>query len=86
MSDANGNGERGVEHVKVPTIIITLDPGTLIVSYKCDGLPIAVAQMMVDEVRRTLDIQRRQAAAIQLQQQVAEQRRAGALADSLFRR
>lgn len=83
MSD---NGEHGVEHVVVPVMTITVDPRTGLPAYKCTALPIAFWQMMVEEVGRQLEEQRRIAAAQQLravlQQQAADQ----AIADSLRKR
>lgn len=81
QSDDRPNGaEHGVTHVKVPTLIITLELETHMVHLTCDGVAISVAQMMLDEVQRQLEIQRRQAAALELQQKIADARFAAAIA------
>jgi hypothetical protein len=69
----NGNGAREGEEVRgvvVPMMTITVDPRTGLPSYKCTELPIGFWQMMVGEVARQLEEQRRTATAIALQQQM----------------
>lgn len=84
MGNGHNNGaEHGVEHIKVPTVIITLDPATLLVSFQSGDLIISVVQMMLDEVQRQLDIKRRQAAAIELQKQLADAARTAAIVAGL---
>lgn len=79
-SDTGANGEtQNVARVHVPTLVVTLDPVTFLVNFKCDGVKIAVAQMMLDEVQRQLDIQRRAAASIELQKQLQDAARTAAL-------
>jgi len=53
----------------VPTMTITVDTRTGLPSFKCTELPLAFWQMMVGEVVRQLDEQRRAAVARALQQQ-----------------
>ncbi len=69
-SDDHSNGEHGVEHQVVPVMTITVDPRTWLPSYKCTTMPIAFWQMMVGEVARQLEEQRRLAAALQMQAQM----------------
>lgn len=88
-SDGKSNGaapEESITRLEVPTLIITLDPRTHMVNLSCEGVAISVAQMMLDEVARKLDIQRRQAAAMELQKSLGEARRTAAIVDSLTRK
>lgn len=82
-SENNGDGEHGVEHLKVPTMTITVDPRTGMPSYKCTELPVAFWQMMVGEVARQLEETRRIGAAMQMQAQLREQAANQAVADAL---
>lgn len=77
----NGAGD-GVQSTKVPTLIVTMDPHTMQVAFNAGDLTIAVAQMMLEEVRRQLDITRRQAAQLELLRQVNEAKRVQAILDA----
>ncbi len=80
---SSDNGEHGVEHHVVPVMTITVDPRTGIPSYKCTTMPIAFWQMMVGEIARQLEEQRRVAAAIAMQQQLRQQAADAAVAEML---
>lgn len=60
-------------------LTITLDPQTHMVCFRCDGIAVSVAQMMIDEVARQLDIARKQAAQLELVAKMQEQERIAAL-------
>lgn len=75
--------EHGITRESVPTLIITLDRATLMVHLNAGDVKMSVAQMMLDEVQRQLEIQRRQAAAIDLQKHLADAARTAALLGSL---
>lgn len=77
--------EQGVEHVQVPTLTVMVDPTTLRVSFTCTTAPIAFWQMVVDEVGRQLEEQRRAAAALVLRSQLEEQARTKAIVDQVAR-
>lgn len=83
----SGNGANGetpnAAHVGVPTVVVTLDPRTLLVHMKTGDVQIGLAQMMLDEAQRQLDIMRRQAAAIELQGKLAEAQRVAGLVASI---
>lgn len=85
MSGTEGNGESGVAHLAVPMMTITVDPRSGLPSFKCTAAPIAFWQMMVGEVMRQLEEQRRKGAALALQQALAQQRQDAAIADAVRR-
>lgn len=73
MSEPNQNGEHGVDHQRVTVIQVAYNQETTMVSFSMKDVPISLAQMMLDEAVRQLDIMRRQAAAMQLRQQMVDQ-------------
>lgn len=79
----NTDGENGVTHTRVTVVTLTFDHSTNLVSVEAHGAIIALVQMIVDEAGRSLDIQRRQAAAIEFQKQMAEARRTADLLGGL---
>lgn len=79
MSKDNNNGEHAVDHQRVTVIHVAYNHETCMVSASMKDVPISLAQMMLDEAVRQLDIMRRQAAAMQMRQQLADQ----ALMDSI---
>lgn len=80
---AEDNGGNSVEDIQVPTLTVMLDPVTHLVTWRCNDVAISVLQMMLDEVQRQLDIQRRQAAAIEFQKSLADARRTAQLVGGL---
>lgn len=82
MSD-NHNPEQGVERVPVLTMTVTFNTRTALVEYKCSDMPIALAQMIVSEVLRQLEEQRRLVAAVELRNNLAKQAADQALFDRL---
>lgn len=77
--------EQGVEHGQVSTMTVLVDPATLQVSFRCSTAPIAFWQMVVDEVGRQLEGQRRAAAALMLRGQLEQQGRTAAILDQVAR-
>lgn len=77
------DGENGVTHTRVTVITLTFDHTTNLVNVDARGAAIGLTQMIVDEARRTLDILRRQAAAIDFQKQMADARRTADLLNGL---
>lgn len=68
----NGNGVRVIQKY---ALALVYDTGTHQVSIGGDTMPICLAQMILDEALRQLEITRRQQAAIALQQQLQENAR-----------
>lgn len=85
MSGTEGNGESGVQHLAVPKMTITVAPRSGLPSFECTAAPIAFWQMMVGEVMRQLEEQRRKAAATLLQQELANGARDQAIFDAVKR-
>lgn len=79
--DNNGNGGATVTGKIVLELVY--DCVTFQVAIAGQPMPISLAQMIVDEGARALAEQRRMAAALQLQQQMAENARAQAIVDSV---
>lgn len=83
--DGDNNGaEHGVEHHRITVVTITFDHETSIVSYDAHGAIISLVQMMIDEARRSLDLQRRQAVQLEFMKQVQDARQSAALAASIL--
>lgn len=82
----SANGEHGVTRSKVTVVTLAYDHESCLVSIGVKDSPVGLVQMIVDEARRMLDIQRRQAAAFELQAQIAQAHRDAAIADAVRRR
>jgi len=80
MDAPHTNGESGIKHVKVPTIIITMNPVTLEVTFNGGDLSYGVVGMMLHEACTQLEIGRRQAAQLKMLEEVNKAREAAALA------
>lgn len=76
MSD----GENGVTRTKVSVVTLTYDHDSCLVVIDGHGAHLGLAQMILDEGVRQLEIQRRQAAALELQAQIEQARRDAAIA------
>ena len=83
---SEGNGESGVTHIEVPVMTITVDPRSMAVSFKCSEAPIAFWQMVVGEVSKQLEEQRRAAAAIALNAALRQQAADAHIAEMLKKR
>lgn len=83
MSDNSNNGEHGVEHIPLDTLVLTYDRvrDHLEVGGKCNSLDLMLD--MLARATRTLEAQQRAANAIALQQQMRQAAADAALAASL---
>lgn len=80
LESKNGQGEEhGVTHLQVPTMRIMVDPQTMNVTFNADPYPLYFWQMVIAEVTRQLDFQRRAAEAGRMREAIAEQERVAAL-------
>lgn len=77
------NGEHGVTREQVTVVTLAYNHTTCLVSLGIHDVTIALAQMIVDEARRQLDIMRRQAAALELRKQVEQAQADAALRAAL---
>jgi hypothetical protein len=80
------NGAGGVESTRVTVIHVTFNHDTSEVAIGCKDTPIALAQMMLFEAAQQLEMMRRQAAAMQVREQLLEQAKNQAIADALRNR
>lgn len=71
----NHGNEGTVEREPCLVLTVTMNTRTAQVTFACPDMPIALAQMIVGEVARQLEEQRRLAVAQQLQQRALEQQR-----------
>jgi len=83
--DSKGNGELGVAHEQVLILTVTFNTRTAQVNYKCTEMPFALAQMIMGEVQRQLEEQRRAAVAMALQTQLRQQAADQAIVENLRR-
>lgn len=74
------NTENGAARKRVSVVTFTYDHESCLVGIEAAGVHLGLAQMIVDEGRRQLETQRRQAAALELQAKVEEARRDAAIA------
>ena len=86
MSTAKDNGESGVEHIPVDTLVLTYDRARdhLEIGGKCQSLDLMLD--MLARATRTLDGQLRAQRAIELQQQLRQAAVNAAIAESIGRR
>lgn len=86
-SDAKDSGAgNGATRARVTVVTLTFDHESCLVAVDAPGAHLGLTQMIVDEARRCLDIQRRQAAAFSLQEAVAQAKRDAAIADAVRRK
>ena len=78
--DNDARGENGMRTRRVSVVTFTYDHESCLVTIEATGCHLGLAQMIVDEGRRQLETQRRQAAALELQAKVEEARRDAAIA------
>lgn len=67
------NGADAGKGQQVTLIQVAYNHATCLVSLGIQDVPVALAQMMLDEAVRQLDLLRRQAAAMDLRQRLADQ-------------
>lgn len=79
-----GNGASSQASTKLTAIRVCYNHDTCMVSFDAGGAPMALLQMMLDEVQRQLEIMRRQAAALEFARAQNEARANAALADSIL--
>lgn len=77
------NGANGDTREQVTVVTLAYNHTTCQVSLGIHDVGIALAQMMLDEARRQLDIMRRQAAALELRKQVEQAQADAALRAAL---
>lgn len=85
MSDAASNGERGVEHQKVDTVVLTYNRATdhLDIGGVAESLDLMLD--MLGRATRNLEAKFRQQKALELQQAIAQAQRDQAIADAVRR-
>lgn len=80
---SNGNGEQDITRTKLTVFTVTYNHDTCQVSIGAQGVPIALAQMMLHEAGTQLEFTRRQAAALELQKQLSDAAATKALVDAI---